>query len=76
MRVARRCVVFVADALGMYENESASKLEALFARALRVQLSDTEQEAARVTLETEGAKCRFGQSFAHHIGKRVMLLQG
>jgi hypothetical protein len=42
----------------MYENEAASRLELLFARALRVQLSDTEQEAARATLEAEVVYCR------------------
>ena len=42
----------------MYENESASRLEALFSRALRFQLSDTEQDAARAQLEADAAKCR------------------
>ena len=43
----------------MYENESASRLEALFSRALRFQLSDTEQDAARAQLEADAAKCRY-----------------
>jgi hypothetical protein len=42
----------------MYENEVASRLEALFARALRVQLSDSEQDAARAQLEADAATCR------------------
>jgi hypothetical protein len=49
-----------SDTSHMYENEYATRLEALFARALRVQLSDQEQEAARVQLEVDAAKCRCG----------------
>ncbi len=41
-----------------HENEAASRLEAIFARALRVQLSDVEQDAARAQLEADALKCR------------------
>ena len=41
-----------------HENEAAGRLEAIFARALRVQLSDMEQDAARVQLEADAVKCR------------------
>jgi hypothetical protein len=46
------------DTIHMYENDSATRLEVLLSRALRVQLSDTEQEAARLQLEVDAAKCR------------------
>ena len=65
--------------MNMYENEVASRLESLFARALKVhlcsrtarhsvylcnilalkvQLSDSEQDVARTQLEIDAATCR------------------